>query len=184
MHKFAIPAVAAAALLAMPAIAADQPRDQQAQQTQPGAQQQHMQQEGVGQRQPQAGEHELINMEVVGQGGEEVGQITNVLVDEQGQVKAVIIEHGTAVLGIGGQKVAVPYERLQLPEARPGMADDERQARIDMTEEQLGELPEYEGHDNGMMQRDQRDQPGTQQQPGAQPGQPGQPGTQQPGQQR
>jgi hypothetical protein len=181
MNKFAIPAVAVAALLAVPAIAADQPRDQQAQPT--AQQQQQMQQEGVGQRQPQAGEHELINMQVVDQQGEDLGEIQNVLVDEQGQVKAVIIQHG-AVMGVGGQQVAVPYDRLQMPEARPGMAQDERQARIDMTEEQLGELPEYEGHDNGAMQRDQRDQPRTQQ-PGAQPGQPGQPGTQQqPGQQR
>ena len=173
MNKFVIPAVAAAALLAVPAIAADQ---RGAAQTGQAAEQMGAAEQEAGQRQPQAGQHELINMQVVGQDGEDVGEIQNVLVDEDGQVKAVIIQHGTAVLGVGGQRVAVPYERLQFPEARPGMTQDERQARIDMTEEQLGELPEYEGYENGM--RDgTRD--GTQQQPGTtQPGtQPGQPGT-------
>lgn len=180
MNKLVIPAVAAFALVTGSAIAADQQRGQA---TQPGGQQ-------VGQQAPQQGEHELIGMEVVGQNGEEVGEIQNVLVDEQGQVKAVIIQHGAAVLGVGGQQVAVSFDRLELPKADPSIASEEQQAKIDMTEEQLGELPEFEStHEMredspGMQPRQPGEYPGATGTPGtAQPGETGTPGTA-PGQQR
>ena len=154
MNKFVIPAVAAFALLTGSAVTGSAvAADQQPQ---------------AGQQVPQAGQHELIGMEVVGQGGEDLGEIQNVLVDRDGKVQSVIIQHGTAVLGMGGQQVAVPYDRLRLPEAMPGTPSDEQQARIDMTEEQIGELPEFQSERE---MRGDRDRTGTQ--PGTQPGQPG-----------
>jgi sporulation protein YlmC with PRC-barrel domain len=128
MNKFAIPAVAVFALMAGSAAAAQQ------------------QQQGAGQQAPQAGEHELIGMGVVDKDNEEIGEVTNVLVDQKGQVQSVIMDRETGVLGsLGGDgSVAIPFEHLQLPEARPGTPSDEQNAKIDMTEEELGELPEFE----------------------------------------
>ncbi len=157
MNKFIIPAVAAFALVTGSAVAADQQK--------------------VGQQAPQAGEHEIIGMEVVGLGGEDLGEIQNVLIDEDGQVKAVIIRHGGAVLGMGGQQVAVSFDQLKLPRADPSIASDEQQATIDMTEEQLGELPEFEStrevrDDRPAMEpRQPAQQPGTTGTPGTEPGQ-------------
>ena len=170
MNKFMIPAMAAFALATGSAVAADQQK--------------------VGQQAPQADEHEIIGMEVVGLGGEDLGDIQNVLIDEEGQVKAVIIQHGEAVLGMGGQQVAVPFDQLKLPKADPSIASDEQQATIDMTEEQLGELPEFEStremrdDSPGMQPRQPGEQPGATGTPGAaQPGETGTPGSA-PGQQR
>lgn len=160
MNKLVIPAVAAFALMAASASAQQQQMD-------------------AGQRAPESGQHELIGMEVVSQGGEELGQIQNVLIDKEGKVEAVILERGGGVLGMGGETVAVKFDRLQLPEADPSIPSDEQQAQIDMTQEQLGELPEFEstrGERGG-------EEPSMQQEPSAQPGTTGTPGTA-PGQQR
>jgi sporulation protein YlmC with PRC-barrel domain len=130
MNKFAIPAVAAFALIAGSAVA-----------------QQQQTQQGAGQQAPQAGQHELIGMGVVDKDNEEIGEISNVLINEKGQVQAVIVDRETGgLMGLGGEggDVAVPFDRLQLPEARPGTPSDEQNAKIDMTEEELGELPEFE----------------------------------------
>jgi sporulation protein YlmC with PRC-barrel domain len=138
MNKFAIPAVAAFALIAGSAVA-----------------QQQQTQQGAGQQAPQAGQHELIGMGVVDKDNEEIGEISNVLINEKGQVQAVIVDRETGgLMGLGGEggDVAVPFDRLQLPEARPGTPSDEQNAKIDMTEEELGELPEFEstyGEDEG-----------------------------------
>ena len=128
MNKFAIPAVAAFALMAGSAAAAEQ------------------QQQGAGQQAPQAGQHELVGMGVVDKDNEEIGEVENVLINSKGQVQAVILDRETGVLGgLGGDgSVAIPFDRLQLPEARPGTPSDEQNAKIDMTEEELGELPEFE----------------------------------------
>ena len=126
MNKFAIPAVAAFALMAGSAAA-------------------QQQQQGAGQQAPQAGQHELIGMGVVDKDNVEVGEVENVLVDRGGKIHSVILDREAGgLLGIGGDgsgSVAVPFEQLQLPEARPGTPSDEQNAKIDMTEEQLGELP-------------------------------------------
>jgi sporulation protein YlmC with PRC-barrel domain len=137
MNKLAIPAVAVFALIAGSAVA-----------------QQGAPQKGAGQQAPEAGQHELIGMGVVDKDNEEIGELTNVLVDQQGQVKAVIMDRETGgVLGLGGGgTVAIPFDRLQLPEARPDTPSDEQNAKIEMTEEELGELPEFEstyGEDEG-----------------------------------
>ena len=118
MNRFAIPAVAVLALVAGPAAAQQQQQD-------------------AGQQAPQAGQHELIGMGVVDQDNEEIGEVSNVLISEKGEVEAVILERATGVLGtvgLGGEgHVAIPFDRLQLPEARPGTPSDEQNAKIDMT---------------------------------------------------
>ncbi len=144
MNKFVVPAVAAFALVAGSAVAADEQRGQQAQ---PGAQQEQLaaqQGQQAGQTAPQEGQHELIGMEVVAQDGEDIGEITNVLINEQGQVEAVVVQRGTALLGVGGDAVAVAFDQLELPKADPAIASDEQVAKLKMTEEQIGELPDFE----------------------------------------
>lgn len=166
MNKIVIPAVAAFALMAVPAVAAEQ---------QPAGK--HAGQQ-AGQHVPQAGEHELIGMGIVDQDNEDVGEIENVLVDGKGQVKAVIMQRGTGAMGLGvlggGDRVAVPFERIKLPEARPGTPSDEQSAKINMTQEELGELPEFESEREGR-QQDQR--PGATGTTGTQPGTTGTTGT-------
>lgn len=164
MNRFAIPAVAVLALVAGPAAAQQQQQD-------------------VGQQAPQAGQHELIGMGVVDQDNEEAGEVTNVLVDEKGQIQAVILERGAGgLMGLGGDgHVAVPFERLQLPEARPDTPSDEQNAKIDMTQEQLGELPEFESTREERGEPDM--QPGGTGTTGTQPGGTGTTGTE-PNQQR
>jgi sporulation protein YlmC with PRC-barrel domain len=169
MNRFVIPSVAALAVIAGSAMADQREQTGHGQTApQPGAAQQD-----VPQRAPEAGLHDLIAMEVVGQQNRKVGDIINVLVDQEGQVQAVIIQRGTALLGIGGEEVAIPFDWLRFSE--PGMAEVERRVWIDMTEEQIGELPTYEGY------REIRDHPRA---PGMQPGLPPeeQPGRRQPDQ--
>ncbi len=143
MNKFVVPAVAAFALVAGSAVAADQQSGQQA-----------------GQKAPQAGQHELIGMEVVGQEGEDIGEVSNVLINEQGQVESVILQRGVSLLGIGADAVALPFDQIELPKADPAIASDEQQAKVNMTNEQISELPEFEST------RAERDE-GEQTQPGA-----------------
>jgi hypothetical protein len=142
MNRFVVPTVAALALIAGAAVA-DQQDQTQAGQTQAGQTQAGQVGAQPGQRAPEAGQHDLMAMEVVDSMGRKVGDIINVLVDEEGQVRAVIIQRGTALLGIGGEEVALPFDRLRLPD--PGTPGTERRASIDMTEEQIAELPAYEG---------------------------------------
>ncbi|MGZ8409574.1 MAG: PRC-barrel domain-containing protein [Hyphomicrobium sp.] len=164
MNKFAIPAVAAFALMAGSAAAAEQ------------------QQQGAGQQAPQAGQHELVGMGVVDKDNEEIGEVENVLINSKGQVQAVILDRETGVLGgLGGDgSVAIPFDRLQLPEARPGTPSDEQNAKIDMTEEELGELPEFE---STYEETEDASQTGQEPAKGTESMQPGQTGTH-PGQQR
>ncbi len=174
MNKFVVPAVAAFALVAGSAVAAEQDRTQA---TQPGGTAaQHQEQRAAGgdqatQSAVPAGQHELVGMEVLGQANEEVGEITNVLIDQDGKVHSVVIQRDSGVLGLGGNEVAVPFDKVQLPEGGAGLPADEQRARVDMTDEQLGELPEYESERRDREGRDDA------REPAAQPGQTGTTGT-------
>lgn len=144
MPLIATSALALAVAFGAPALASQhtggaQPQAQQGQgagtiTTQPGQmQQQQMQQQDVTQV-PQ-GAIELIDSNVIGQGGEEVGRVTNVLVDQQGNISHVIVSTG-GVMGIASRDVALPLGEIQM---------QQQQLAISMTEDQLANLPEYEG---------------------------------------
>jgi sporulation protein YlmC with PRC-barrel domain len=79
----------------------------------------------------------LIGTDLRGPDGNKVGEIENLLIDRNGQVRGVVVEWG-GFLGIGDREAVVPVERVQLGER----ADD--QARISMTREQLEQLPRYD----------------------------------------
>jgi hypothetical protein len=108
------------ALIAVPAYAQQQPRPQPpAQQPQPQAQQPQVQQQQAGQfqyiTQNRSGlwrASKLNGVDVYNEQNEKIGDITEVLVDQQGQAEAVVIGVG-GFLGIGQRDVAVPFNALR-----------------------------------------------------------------------
>lgn len=66
-----------------------------------------------------------------------VGQIVDVLVDDQGQPRAAVIDFG-GFMGIGQRRIAVAWRALHfLPAAQQG------HIRIDMTVDQIKATPEF-----------------------------------------
>lgn len=112
---------------------------------------------GAGQAGTPQGAMELIGADVLGQGGDEVGQINNVLVDNQGNPTHVILGHG-GWLGLGEKEVALQLDQIQV-------SGD--QIQVNMSDEQLAEMPEYEspgmteGQQTGQAPADQSPAAGT-----------------------
>ena len=79
----------------------------------------------------------LVGTNVVGASGKDAGEIENLLIDREGQVRAAVVQWG-GFLGIGESRAAVPIERIQL-----GSGNNER-ARLNMTKEELERLPKYD----------------------------------------
>lgn len=76
---------------------------------------------------------ELQGKSIRTSGGEDVGEIEDIVI-EQGQVKAALVDVG-GFLGLGAKRVAIPQERLSV------QGED---VRTTMTEDEIAELPEYE----------------------------------------
>ena len=66
-----------------------------------------------------------------------VGEVSDVLLDKNGQVKAVILSVG-GFLGLGGKYVSVPFNALQLTEK-----NGKRYLVMDTTKEALTSAPGY-----------------------------------------
>jgi sporulation protein YlmC with PRC-barrel domain len=79
----------------------------------------------------------LIGTNVVGANGREAGEVRNLLIDNQGRVRAAVVEWG-GFLGIGTREALVPIERIQL-----GQGGTDR-AQLNMTREELEALPRYD----------------------------------------
>jgi hypothetical protein len=81
---------------------------------------------------------ELTGTAVYGAGDEEIGSIGDILLSDDGQVDAVIIDFG-GFLGIGTKPVAVAYDNLSfLRDENGGLV-----LRTSLTSEQLEAAPEY-----------------------------------------
>lgn len=78
----------------------------------------------------------LVGSNVVGANGRDAGEVQNLLIDQQGQVRAAVVEWG-GFLGIGSRQAVVPIEQLRFG------AEGER-VRMDLTREQLERLPRYD----------------------------------------
>jgi sporulation protein YlmC with PRC-barrel domain len=76
----------------------------------------------------------IIGKKLVSEQGEEIGEISNVLVTTDGQVEAVLIKQGGA-LGMGGRQVALTWDQMQL------QGD---QLTVALTPEEVEQLPEYQ----------------------------------------
>jgi sporulation protein YlmC with PRC-barrel domain len=126
MNRFAIAAAPAltlaAALVAVPAIAQQATPSQQ-----PQSQQQAQQQ---GERAPlSADAHHVIDKQAMNAQGKEVGKIKDVLIGQDGKVQALVVD-------VKGKKRAVPWNDVAM------RAD---QLTVNMSDQQLSQLPEYRG---------------------------------------
>ena len=104
---------------------------------------------------------DIIGTDVKNPQGETVGEIEELLVQNDGRVTHVVISVG-GFLGMGDRRVAVPFNEMQVQA-------DGRQITYNITKDQLKQQPEYRPERSGEPARS--DQPGQQRQPG-QPGQP------------
>lgn len=79
----------------------------------------------------------ILGRSVHGPDGNQVGRIADVLVDDQGQPRAAVIDFG-GFMGVGNRRIAVAWRALHfLPAAQ------QYHIRIDMTVDQIKATPEY-----------------------------------------
>ncbi|HXV25077.1 MAG TPA: PRC-barrel domain-containing protein [Alphaproteobacteria bacterium] len=87
----------------------------------------------------------LIGAKVTNTEGENVGDVSDILIDEEGSVAGVLLSVG-GFLGIGDKKVAVNWDEIQLQE-------DGEQVVVNMSKDQISEAPAFE-----TMEEQQREQ--------------------------
>jgi sporulation protein YlmC with PRC-barrel domain len=82
----------------------------------------------------------FIGKDVYGSNGKKVGELNNLLINPDGQVRAGIVEFG-GFLGMGEHKVAVPWNQLNVQGDR---------LTVNMTEDQIKTAPNWnKDHPNG-----------------------------------
>lgn len=81
---------------------------------------------------------DLVGSAVYGENGEQVGEISDVLMNQQGQAERVVIDRG-GFLGIGEKTIAVDMDDLTVAQDR---------VQVNMTDQQISEMPEWEGPGN------------------------------------
>ena len=69
--------------------------------------------------------------------GKEIGRLVDILVDEQGQPQAAVIDFG-GFLGVGNRKIAVHWNVLHF-----APADAQHPITLDLTQDQIKDAPEY-----------------------------------------
>ncbi|WP_341938626.1 PRC-barrel domain-containing protein [Marinimicrobium sp. C2-29] len=83
----------------------------------------------------------LIGSEVTTSGNEEVGSVSDLLIDENGQVVAIVVGVG-GFLGMGEKNVAIGWD-----DVKTSGSADEQELRIDATREELSSAPAFEEQD-------------------------------------
>jgi hypothetical protein len=78
---------------------------------------------------------ELIGLSLKGQNRERIGEIHDLVVDDQGQVKAALVDVG-GFLGMGEKTVAIDWRQIRID-----LAD--KSAMVGMTKDQLTQLPKW-----------------------------------------
>jgi hypothetical protein len=78
----------------------------------------------------------IVGTNVLGANGRDAGEVENLLIDGNGQVRAAVVEWG-GFLGIGTRRAVVPIEQLAF-----GGPND--RVRMDLSRAQLEALPRYE----------------------------------------
>ena len=81
----------------------------------------------------------MIGKDVYGANGNKVGEVNNLLVGADGRVHAAVVEFG-GFLGIGENKVAVPWDQLNVTKDR---------VTTDMTEDQVKAAPHWDKNKPG-----------------------------------
>jgi sporulation protein YlmC with PRC-barrel domain len=79
----------------------------------------------------------VLGKEVRSSAGEDMGRVVDVLVDQNGQVRAAVIDFG-GFLGVGNRKVVVDWTALHF-----APADQPDRISLDLTRNQIKQAPEY-----------------------------------------
>ena len=83
--------------------------------------------------------HSLMELDVVTADGETLGEPWDLVVDPiDGRLVFVVVQHGGALLGLGEQRVGIPWHRVAID-------GEARQFRLDMTLEDVETTPTWEG---------------------------------------
>lgn len=92
--------------------------------------------------------NELIGTTVKSGTDDEVGSVSDLVIDEDGQIVGVIVGVG-GFLGIGDKNVAMPWDQVELNQDAEG---DEYILRTDADQDMLDSAPEYEDSGSGMLE--------------------------------
>lgn len=84
---------------------------------------------------------ELIGTQVLAAGDEEVGAVSDLIINESGQIVAIVVGVG-GFLGMGEKDVAIGWDAV----SRSGESDA-LELRIDQTREELTSAPEFTGRE-------------------------------------
>lgn len=85
---------------------------------------------------------DLIGTELKTSGDESVGEIGDLIIDQDGQVVAVVVSVG-GFLGMGEKHVAIGWDDVQMSNS-----PDDEAMRVDTTRDELESAPAYEKQDN------------------------------------
>ncbi|MCR8914068.1 PRC-barrel domain containing protein [Marinobacter panjinensis] len=85
---------------------------------------------------------DLIGTDLKTSGDESVGEIGDLIIDQDGKVMAVVVSVG-GFLGMGEKHVAISWDKVQTS----SNADD-RDLRVDVTRDELESAPGFEKQDN------------------------------------
>lgn len=91
---------------------------------------------GVAAGVPLARVSNLVGTNVIGSNGRDAGQVENLLIDASGQVRAAVVEWG-GFLGLGTRRAVVPMTNLRL-------GNEGERVTMELTREQLEQLPRYD----------------------------------------
>ncbi len=89
---------------------------------------------------------ELTGYTVLGEGDEEIASIEDVLVNEEGEIEALVLSTG-GFLGMGEKTVAVEWDAVDVHA-------DQEEIRTQFTQEDIENAPDYEGRDNNGVMAD------------------------------
>lgn len=84
----------------------------------------------------------LIGKDVVNASGEAIGEVSDILLEQDGRVVGLVVSSG-GVLGVGGNKVGVPWQKVSY-------TAESDEVRLDMTKEQLAQAPKFKALDDLM----------------------------------
>ncbi len=75
--------------------------------------------------------------------GEEIGEVEDILFDDDMRISALVIESG-AVLGLGGREIVVGTDYFTLETHREGDGDTEHRIMLNATSEEVESFPTYD----------------------------------------
>lgn len=81
------------------------------------------------------GAQQVIGQSVTGTGGQQVGEVRDVIIGSNGQVEGVLLERG-GIAGVGAKQVAIGWNHFSV--------NPQGGLRLNMDENQVSQLPDYE----------------------------------------